>query len=268
MIERAGAPSPGAPSCASASIVASGPTPQFTPIASTPAAVSASTAAAGRRPVREHEVLAERHRGDHRDVGCGPCLVHGEQQVPEVEERLDDEQVDAALEQAVDLLPERGPDRRLVGVAELARRRSQRPDRPADPGVPAAHVAGLACDLRRPAVDAPGLGRQPVPVEPDPVRAERQRLDEIGARVEVLAVERRHEVGPARRELVEARPLRDAAREQERAHPAVREQRRGGEASGELVAGKAHGRKPTGSSVHSTLALDGRLAHARRTPEV
>ena len=203
MIERAGSPSPGAPSSASASRVATGPTPQFTPIASTPAEVSAATAAAGRRAVGEHEVVAERHRGDDRHVARGPRLGHGEEQVVEVEERLDDEDVGAALEEAVDLLPERGPDRGVVRVAELARRRTQRADRPADPRVAAADVAGLARDLGRAAVEAAGLRGQPVGVEPEPVGAERQRLDEVRARVEVLAVERRHQVRsgswPARR---------------------------------------------------------------------
>ncbi len=77
-----------------------------------------------------------------------------------------------------------------------------------------------------------------------------------------------HEVWPARGQLVEAGPLGDAAREQERAHAAVGKERRGGEAGGETFAGEAHGGKPTGSSVPSTLALDGIVAHAPRTPEV
>ena len=47
MIERAGPSSDPGPSCARASMHARGPTPQLTPIASTPAAVSASRATAG-----------------------------------------------------------------------------------------------------------------------------------------------------------------------------------------------------------------------------
>ena len=81
------------------------------------------------------------------DVGGAMGLVDREQQVREVEERLEDEQVHAALEEPVDLLAEGGPDRRLVGMAELARRRAQRADAAADPRVAAADVARLAGDL-------------------------------------------------------------------------------------------------------------------------
>ena len=211
MIERAGSPAPGSPNRASASRQASGPTPQLTPIASTPAAVSAADGCLGRRAVGQHEVLAEGHRGDDRHVRRPVGLVDGEQQVVEVEERLDHEQVDAALEQAVDLLPERRPDRGLVGVAELAGRRTQRADRAADPRVPAADVPGLAGDLGRPAVEARRVVGEAVGVEADPVGAEGQRLDEVGAGVEVLAVDRRDEVRAGRRQLVEARALRDPA---------------------------------------------------------
>ena len=154
MIERAGSPAAGAPNCASASRQASGPTPQLTPIASTPAAVSASTAASGVVPsasTRSSPNVIDAMTGTS---AAGARLVDREQQVAEVEEGLDDEEVGAALEQAVDLLPERRPDRRVVGVAELARRRPSGPMRAADPRVAAADVARLAGDLRRPAVEA------------------------------------------------------------------------------------------------------------------
>ncbi len=215
---------------------ACGPTPQLTPIASTPAATRARTAMLGRRAVGEHEVLAEGHRRDHRHVRRPARLVDGEQQVRQVEEGLDDEQVDAALEQAVDLLPEGGADDGLVGVAQLARRRPQRPDAPADAGVAAAHVAGLAGDLRGPPVEAPGLRREAERVEAQPVGPERERLDQLRTGIEVLAVHRPDEVRAGRGELVEARALGDAAREQQRAHAAVREQRACGEARGEPFA--------------------------------
>ena len=171
-------------------------------------------------------------------------LVDGEQQVREVEEGLEDQQVGAALEEPVDLLAEGGPDRRLVGVAELAGRRAQRPDAAADPRVAAADVARLAGDLGGAPVEAAGLRREAEGVEPHPVGAERDGLDEVRARVEVLAVERGDQVRSRRGELVEAGALGDAAREQQRAHAAVREQRGGGEAGGESVAGQAHARKP------------------------
>ena len=134
----------------------SGPTPQLTPIASTPAAVRANDGRLGGRAVGERDVVAERHRRDHRDIGRTMGLVDGEQQVREVEEGLEHEQVGAALEQPVDLLAEGGPDRRLVGMAELAGGRPERPDAAAHPRVAAAHVAGLAGHLGGAAVE---LGR-------------------------------------------------------------------------------------------------------------
>ena len=148
----------GGPELASASRQARGPTPQLTPTASTPAPVSAARASAGRRPVGEHQVLAERHRRDQRHVGRTPGLLDGEQQVVEVEEGLDDQEVDAALEEPVDLLAVHRADRGVVRVAQLARGRAERADAAADPRVAAADVAGLAGDLGRPAVEAPGLG--------------------------------------------------------------------------------------------------------------
>ena len=201
----------------------------------------------GRRPVGQHQVLAEGHRRDDRHVRRPVGLVDGQQQVVEVEEGLDHEEVDAALEQPVDLLPEGGPDRGLVGVAELAGGCAQGADAAADPRVPAADVPGLAGDLRRPSIEACRVVGEAVRVEAHPVGAEGQGLDEVGAGVEVLAVERRDEVRAGRRQLVEARALRDPAREQQRAHPAVGEQRGGGEAGGELVAGEAHRGKPSRS---------------------
>ena len=79
----------------------------------------------------------------------------------EVDERLEDEQVDAALEQAVDLLAERGPDRCLVEVQDLARRRPEGPDRAGDERVAARHVARLARDLGGPPVEAVGVAARP-----------------------------------------------------------------------------------------------------------
>ena len=68
-----------------------------------------------RRPaaVDEDPLLAEGQRSDHRQVGRAPRLVDGDEQRREIGERLEDDRVDAALEQAVDLLPERRPSLRL-----------------------------------------------------------------------------------------------------------------------------------------------------------
>src|SRR4029453_4948501 len=118
-----------------------------------------------------------------------------------------------ALQQAVDLLPERLADPRLVEMEKVARRRTERPDGPRDRRVPTHDVARLAGDPGRGAVEPVRLRREPESREPDPVGPERRRLDEIGARLEVGPVDRPDELRPGRRELVQARPLRDATGE-------------------------------------------------------
>ena len=102
----------------------------------------------GRRPVRQREVLAERQQRDDRQVGgSGPRLLDRDRQVVDERERLEPEQVGAAFEQPVDGLAEAAPDRPLVEVQDLARRRAERPDGPGHEHVPAGHVARLARDL-------------------------------------------------------------------------------------------------------------------------
>ena len=133
---------------------ACGPPPQLTPITSTGAASSARGRDGGRRSIGELEVLSERQLRDDRQVArCLPCLVDREQQVPKINERLDHEQVDAALEQAVDLLAKRGTDRLVVEVEHVARRGTERADRAADEGFPTGDIAGLASHLGGAAIE-------------------------------------------------------------------------------------------------------------------
>ncbi len=167
-------------------------------------------------------------------------LVDRQPQVIEVEEGLDHEQVHTALEQRIDLLAECRPDRSRVVMTELPRRRAQGPDAPRNPGVPTAHIASLAGDLRRPPVEPGSFRGEAEHIEPEPVGAERQGLDQLGAGLEVLAVNGGDKVRARGGQLVEAGPLRDAAREQERAHAAVGQQRAGGQACGESITTKAH----------------------------
>ena len=185
--------------------------------------------------------------------------------MPQVDERLDHEQVDAALEQSVDLLAEGRPDRGVVEVEQLARRRPERADRARDEGVATGDVAGLAGDLGGPAVEASRVAGQPERREPDPVRPERGRLDQLRAGVEVLAVDRADEVRPGRRELVEAGPLRDAAGEQQRPHPAVEQDRRPGQALPEPLP-LVHGRSlPEAVTVPRRRTTSSRPSASSRT---
>ncbi len=64
----------------------------------------------------------------------------------QVDERLEDQQVDAALEQSVDLLAVGRADRGFVEAEQVARRRAERADRAGDEGVAPGDVARLAGD--------------------------------------------------------------------------------------------------------------------------
>ena len=73
----------------------------------------------GRRGLRAgavdgDQVLAEGHLGDDRQVGQRLGLLDADQQLAQVAERLEQQEVDAALEQALDLLAERGADVRFL----------------------------------------------------------------------------------------------------------------------------------------------------------
>ncbi len=163
----------------------------------------------GRRPVRQREVLAERQQRDDRQVGrSGPCLLDRDRQVVDEREGLEPEQVGAAFEEPVHGLAEAAPDGPLVEVQDLARRRAERPDRPGHEHVPARDVARLACDLGTTPREPARLVAQAVGREPDAVRAERGRLDDVRASRQVLAVDRPDQLRPGRRP---ARPGRRAA---------------------------------------------------------
>ena len=62
-------------------------------------------------------------------------------------ERLEPEDIDAALQQPLDRLAERDADRVLGEVQDLACRWTERPDRARDEHVATGHVTGLAGEL-------------------------------------------------------------------------------------------------------------------------
>ena len=177
----AGAPAGARPNPSSASRQACGPAPQLTPITSTGADSRASAAAAaGDDPSASSSSSPNVSWATiGSSPGRPPRLVDREQQVPQVDERLDHEQVDAALEQAVDLLAERRPGSRhrrggaarasVPRAGRWSRRRGPRDRRRRGPrGRP-----GRPRRLSRPASAGQAECR-----EPDPVRAERGGLDE------------------------------------------------------------------------------------------
>ena len=211
-----------------------GPAPQLTPIASTSRVTSAAAAVRRRRAVRQGDLLAEGQERHDRPVGRGQArLLDRDREMVERRECLEHEQVHAALEQAVDGLAERGPDRCVAEVGEVVGGSAQRPDGPGDEDVPAGHVPGLAGDLGAAPRQPAGLVGETVGGEADPVGAERRGLDQVGAGREVLAVDGADQLGPRQDQLVQRGTLRDPAREEQRAHRPVGQQRTLGEAFAE-----------------------------------
>ena len=176
-------------------------------------------------PVDEHELLAEGQRGDDRKVGGEPGLVHRQHELVEVGERLEHDQVGPTLEQALDLLAERGPGGRLRDDRHAPRRRTERADRTADQGIASRDLAGLARELRRAPVQPADLSLEAPGRESPAVGPERQRLDQVRARLEILPMGGADHLRMSDDELLETGPLGHAATEQERAQPTVDEKR-------------------------------------------
>ena len=143
----------------------------------------------------------------------------------ELGEGLDHEQVDPALEEALDLFAE-GLANDPFAIPRWAMcRAAERSDRTTDEDLAPAHVAGLSGQLCSAAVEHSRLGGQPVAGQSDSVRAKGGRLDRVRARFEIFAVDRADQVRSCDHELVEARALGNAAAEQQGAHGAVEQQR-------------------------------------------
>ena len=179
------------------------------------------------RPGVAHAVPERRHRlaGEDaaRGVGDGAGddhrqplaallhqLVEGEDRrlgVERVEDRLDQEQVAAAFEQALGLLAVGGAQlgegdvarRRIVDVGADARRLRRRPERAGDEARlvgAAVAVAGGARQARAGDVHLAGEGAEVVVGLGHRGRAEGVGLDDVGAGGEVLLVDRGDHVGP------------------------------------------------------------------------
>ena len=237
MIERAGSPGPGAPSWVRASMHACGPTPQLTPIASTPAAARAAhrhARASCRRRARGPRRRSSR-RSPARPTPGAPRRrrAAGATGRRRSRSRAGRPRPRAGRRPAPGTRPGWPPRRDDAARASAARAGPMLPPTQASRPLTsrASRATCAARRLKRPASDG-----EAERVEAEPVGPERERLDQLRAGVEVLAVDRPDEIRAGRGELVEARALGDAAREQQRAHAAVREQRACGEARGEAFA--------------------------------
>ena len=191
--------------------------------------------------VGEDELFAECQRGDDRHIRRPSSLLDGEQQLPEIRERLEDDDVGATLEQALDLLSECRAGGRLRDVRQAPCRRAERSHGTADERIAAAHLAGLAGELCRAPVELADATLQAPGRESLTIRPERQGLDQLGARLEILPMGSPDHLRMTRDELLEAGALGHAPAEQERAQPAVDEDRAGGETTPEALPRRAAG---------------------------
>ncbi len=189
-------PSPDISSSAASAAIR--PAPWFAPIAAT--SMSASRFARLRRAYSRERLgaVVERHQRDDRERGDAAHRLDRVAQLVQVVERLDHEEVGAAALE----------DLRLVGeqLAAHARGRglAERADRAGDENVAAGHLARVAGELDRGGVDPLEVVLEEVLRELAPVRAERVRLDQLGAGVDEGDVERDDRVGRAQVRLLRA----------------------------------------------------------------
>ena len=244
MIDRAGSPSAGTPIASSASRQAAGPgsavdadrvgarrgraiaaaTAGLLPSASTSSSPNVSEAMTGTSDARRASSTAS-------------------SELLQVREGLEDDQVGAALEQAVDLLAEGGPRAR--------RPRSAGPPRVGDPSGPTEPPTSASRPLTSRASRASWAARRlSRPTSPSRPQAARRRRFAPNDSVSISSA-------PASRysrwaaptisgwvvdELLEAGSLRHAPAEQQRPQPAVDQQRARGEAAPEALSRRADGR--------------------------
>ena len=193
------------------------------------------------RAVGEHQVLAERHRRDHRHVGRAPAprprRAAGAGGRRRSRSRGGRRRPRAGRRSA------RGTTARIVASSGW---RSSRVGGPSGPMLPPTHASRpLTSRASRATWAARRLRRPASAASPKP--SSRIRLaPKVSVSMRSAPASRysrwivADEVRPRRGQLVQAGALRDAAREQERAHAAVGEERAVGEAGGEAGAGQAH----------------------------
>ena len=146
----------------------------------------------GRDSGEGHAVGVERQQRDDRQRGDGAHRRDRRLELVEVEERLDHEEVDAAAFEHRRLLRDE-----LGGIEAAQLDVAERPDRAGDEDVAPRDLARLARDAHGGGVDRLRLLREEVARELAAVRAERVRLDELGAGVDVAEVHAEHALGRA-----------------------------------------------------------------------
>ena len=178
-------------------------------------------------------VVVEGEQRDDRERRDAAHRLDRDDELVEVEERLDHEQVDAATLEDPRLLRVEGAV--LGGVEDLEL--AERADRARDEDVAAGDLARLPCQPNAGRVDLLELVVEQDAGELAAVGAERVRLDQLGAGRDVARVHRDDALGRAEIRLLGAAQAADGARD-ERAHPAVGDERRAGS---QAVEEAAHG---------------------------
>ena len=179
----------------------------------------------GRASRERHGLVGEGHLRDDGEVGDRADRFDRVRDLREVRDRLDDERVDAALEEPLRLLAKRGA--RLLRRHAPERRQvlAERADGPEDEDVAPRRLARVAGDTHAPAVDLPHLAREPVQRELEAIGAKGVGLDQVGAHRDVVGVDRLDEPRVVQVEDVKAGVERHPARVEHRAHRAVAEER-------------------------------------------
>src|SRR5688500_16613431 len=174
---------------------------------------------AGARAGEGLRFVLEREQRDDRQARDAADGFDRDHELVEVEERLEHEQVCPASLQNRRLLGEEPGS--LFEVRVVAERADRAPDEDVAPG----DLARLAGEADAGGDDLLELVVQEVAGQLAPVRAERVRLDQLGARADEADVQRDDGVRRAEVRLLGGSEARDGARD-ERAHAAVADDRR------------------------------------------
>jgi hypothetical protein len=196
-----------------------GPTEQLTPMTSAPAARG------GKRGRRRAIQAVAVHVGRHlRDDGQRRHAADGldrRDQLVQIAKGLEHEQVDAALGERRGLLAKRILGLGRAGAAPRLDPHAQRANRA---GHPHAVAGGMTRNARALRVERLGLVGQTEVGQLEPVGAKGVRLDDVGARADVLAVHLGDQVGLRQVEFVETAIEKDALAIEHRPHRAVTDQ--------------------------------------------
>ena len=136
---------------------------------------AATSAAAA--PGEGHALVGERHLGEDRQVGEGAHRLDRQPHLGEVREGLDHEGVDAAFQEPLRLLVERGARVRRLDAAERGQVLAERADRAQHDHVAPHALAHVARQLGAAQVDLAHARLQAVDAELEAVGAEGIRLD-------------------------------------------------------------------------------------------